>query len=202
MDKTARISSSFREPLSKGAKRKRKVLSCHDCRRRKLRCDRTYPSCSRCCKAGKANSCSYDEEPLQSGYAASSASPSPAQSKAANHAPPETASSNPVVHAGQTNQVRNRPSTLEASQTSGTWQLLGKISSASKTGQQRPVVQADTTSSRESTLAETVIFRGESFKTQYYGSSNATSIIAHVGYPGPFCRCKPDKYSSQSFDHL
>src|SRR2546421_2065475 len=44
-------------------KRRRKALSCYDCRRRKLRCDRDYPSCSRCQKAGQADSCIYESDP-------------------------------------------------------------------------------------------------------------------------------------------
>lgn len=34
---------------------------------RKLRCDRTWPSCSRCSKAGLSNSCRYETEPSKNG---------------------------------------------------------------------------------------------------------------------------------------
>ena len=40
-------------------KRKRKALSCVDCKRRKLKCDRMYPACGRCIKGGYAHSCQY-----------------------------------------------------------------------------------------------------------------------------------------------
>ena len=40
-------------------KRKRKAFSCVDCRRRKLKCDREHPACSRCTKAGHADTCRY-----------------------------------------------------------------------------------------------------------------------------------------------
>lgn len=43
-------------------KRRRKVLSCYDCRRRKLQCDRSMPACSRCTKTGQASSCLYLED--------------------------------------------------------------------------------------------------------------------------------------------
>ena len=46
-------------------KRRRKALSCYDCRRRKLKCDREYPSCGRCRKAGQADSCFYEAGPLE-----------------------------------------------------------------------------------------------------------------------------------------
>ena len=57
------------------AKRKRKAFSCYDCRRRKLKCDREHPACSRCTKAGHADSCRYgsaltdeeDEEDVENG---------------------------------------------------------------------------------------------------------------------------------------
>src|ERR1700749_211385 len=35
-----------------GPKRRRLALSCVACRRRKVKCDRTYPTCVRCQKAG------------------------------------------------------------------------------------------------------------------------------------------------------
>ncbi|KAK5095810.1 hypothetical protein LTS08_007946 [Lithohypha guttulata] len=42
-----------------GQKRRRIALSCVDCRRRKVKCDRTLPSCIRCQKGGNGNKCSY-----------------------------------------------------------------------------------------------------------------------------------------------
>ena len=40
-------------------KRRRKALSCYECRRRKVKCDRGTPSCNRCKETGQAGSCSY-----------------------------------------------------------------------------------------------------------------------------------------------
>lgn len=42
-----------------GQKRRRLALSCVDCRRRKVKCDRTYPSCIRCQKGGYGDKCVY-----------------------------------------------------------------------------------------------------------------------------------------------
>src|SRR5271170_512341 len=42
-----------------GQKRRRIALSCVDCRRRKVKCDRSYPSCLRCKQGGHADSCVY-----------------------------------------------------------------------------------------------------------------------------------------------
>lgn len=44
-------------------KRKRKVLACNDCRRRKVQCDRNYPVCSRCEKAGRGADCRFEDDP-------------------------------------------------------------------------------------------------------------------------------------------
>lgn len=46
----------------KKQRRQRAVLSCDDCRRRKLQCDRELP-CKRCIKGGIADSCSYKSDP-------------------------------------------------------------------------------------------------------------------------------------------
>ncbi|KAH5645189.1 hypothetical protein HBI51_111440 [Parastagonospora nodorum] len=42
-------------------RRQRAILSCNDCRRRKLKCDRLAP-CNRCIKGGVAQSCAYGPE--------------------------------------------------------------------------------------------------------------------------------------------
>ena len=42
-----------------GQKRKRLALSCVACRKRKVKCDRTEPSCVRCQKGGIADECAY-----------------------------------------------------------------------------------------------------------------------------------------------
>ncbi|KAF1942115.1 hypothetical protein EJ02DRAFT_346248 [Clathrospora elynae] len=55
---------------TKKAKRQRAVLSCNDCRRRKLKCDRELP-CNRCNKGGTSGSCAYESE----GYALVSENP-------------------------------------------------------------------------------------------------------------------------------
>jgi hypothetical protein len=156
-------------PLGEGRKRKRTPLSCFDCRRRKLKCDREYPSCSRCRKAGLASSCSYDERPR-----------SPKQSTAtpvAPLAPSDWSSTSPTTHpvarVRQGNRIEIGPSTLETSQTSGTWQLTAFSG-------ERPYVKAALGPAPH----EAIIFRGNNFKTQYYGGSNPTSIIAHVGSLG------------------
>ena len=43
-------------------KRRRKVLSCLNCRSRKLKCDRNLPSCARCQKGGQEDTCTYDSK--------------------------------------------------------------------------------------------------------------------------------------------
>src|SRR5271170_4248105 len=43
-------------------KRPRPVLSCLECRRKKLKCSRTLP-CIQCTKASRATHCSYNEYP-------------------------------------------------------------------------------------------------------------------------------------------
>ncbi|KAE9965339.1 hypothetical protein BLS_007695 [Venturia inaequalis] len=46
-----------------GQKRKRRTFACYDCRRRKLRCDRSFPVCGRCRASGNALTCVYDTAP-------------------------------------------------------------------------------------------------------------------------------------------
>ncbi|KAG0154163.1 hypothetical protein PDIDSM_1543 [Penicillium digitatum] len=42
-------------------KRRRRTMACTQCRTRKLRCDREYPSCSRCLKSRTPSKCTYED---------------------------------------------------------------------------------------------------------------------------------------------
>lgn len=176
------------EPLGggspKGSRGKRITLSCHVCRRRKLRCDRAYPSCSRCRKTGQASSCTYDERSFQSRNTESRIPSPPKQGISAPQPSTDGSTSNPVASVRQTSGIENTLSSLKANQTSGTWQLIGGAPVA-RESKERPVIHVDTEASLaspcESSPTETAIFRGANFKTQYYGGTNPTSLIAHVG---------------------
>lgn len=177
-------------------KRKRKTLSCYDCRRRKLKCDREEPSCSRCRKAGQPELCSYVYD-----VSSLSANSRPTNRQGSLPAPPSVSQqldpsprglpsrhhiSSPRV-ASQFLDISGKeyaPSALKAVQNQGTWQLLGQLSRSTNGTESRPVISGDiedvAAGTQESIPKETVIFRGENFRTQYYGGSNATSSIAHV----------------------
>ncbi|EEA29090.1 hypothetical protein TMatcc_002537 [Talaromyces marneffei ATCC 18224] len=195
----ARTSSSPRigsYPIQ--AKRKRKTLSCYECRRRKLKCDREEPSCGRCRKAAQPELCSYlyDVSSLSATRQPSNppgllppSSSAPQQPDPSSHG---ISSRNHLAYsslprvASQFLDISGKeytPSTVQAVQNQGTWQLLGHVSLAANGAEARPAINADVADvaagSQESIPKETVIFRGENFRTQYYGGSNATSCIAH-----------------------
>ncbi|RAK95652.1 uncharacterized protein BO80DRAFT_368188 [Aspergillus ibericus CBS 121593] len=169
--KTRRSHSPRPQPPD-SKRRKRKTLSCYDCRRRKLKCDRELPACSRCRNAGQAHSCSYNE---------------PAD--VLRHPSPTSTCYTPVPQeAVVARQPAGRASglaSLEATPNAGTWQLLGATSSATGTNEQRPAIRSRvgriTITGAEITGVETegTIFRGQNFMTQYYGSSNPISLISH-----------------------
>ncbi|KAJ5083652.1 hypothetical protein N7456_013079 [Penicillium angulare] len=165
-------------------KRKRKVYSCHECRRRKLRCDRGFPSCNRCQRTGQADACIYDGPPPK---------------LALSETPTALAARTPVVMPEASTHEVHRPqiapsisagrlsSNLEAERNNGTWQLLSARSApVFQYEHQRPAVKADNEepaleSSRQDSI-RTVIFRGENFRTQYFGGSNPASLIGHLDF--------------------
>ncbi|KAJ6093071.1 hypothetical protein N7486_008360 [Penicillium sp. IBT 16267x] len=176
---------------SNSAKRKRKGYSCFECRRRKLRCDRNYPTCSRCQKSGQSNSCFYDGPP-PSTSAEPLAAPGPenaAGPKQLRTAPTPVARANYEDHR-QPGLGSTLLSSLEADQNAGTWQHLSeRAASQAELQIERPAVKADNEEpplpGRTHDAIRNVIFRGQNFRTQYYGGSNAASLIGHVRCPEP-----------------
>ena len=189
-------------------KRRRKALSCYDCRRRKLRCDREYPSCSRCQKAGQADSCIYESDPpepkehgdgekpeLGATVAAFETGPRGRTIPTAPNTQPsiepsstpdkrftDVSSSKLVLQARRIAQLESRLASLEASRPSATWQSFGEVTTVAKPSDTGNVTGPGQflTSSRGPTQPETILFRGKNYKTHYYGGTNPTSLIAHV----------------------
>ncbi|KAJ5913647.1 hypothetical protein N7504_002530 [Penicillium tannophilum] len=170
---------------SNGAKRKRKVYSCYECRRRKLRCDRNYPTCSRCQKAGQGSSCFYDGPPPSTSVEPPAApAPGTGAGPTQLRRPPA-----PVARANYDDHrqpllVGGSLSSLEADRNTGTWQLLTERAASTADFQhQRPAVKADNEEppipGRTHDAIRNVIFRGGNFRTQYYGGSNPASLIGH-----------------------
>ncbi|KAJ5111236.1 hypothetical protein N7532_001771 [Penicillium argentinense] len=48
-------------PAERPKKRRRRTMACQPCRSRKLRCDREYPTCSRCLKSRAPTNCTYED---------------------------------------------------------------------------------------------------------------------------------------------
>lgn len=193
-------------------KRRRKALSCYDCRRRKLRCDREYPSCSRCRNAGLEDSCVYesgsvepkdyaDGEKAEAGgnvplvaFETGAREPSfptrpttqPATEQNSTPGKPfsDASSSKLVQQARRIAQLESRLASLEATQPTATWQCFGEIESVAKSSSEKRKLGVNGPFLTSSPIQpETILFRGKNYKTQYYGGTNPTSLIAHVRMP-------------------
>lgn len=167
-------------------KRRRKVLSCYDCRRRKLQCDRALPACSRCTKTGQASNCLYLEDATD---APIRDDPPPTQASAKlpafyGH------SSRPIGPAGPTGDLLSR---LEF-QDGRIKQLEAALAQAGQGGSKSSrlplmpesvvgLVEAAPVQDRETTL-----LRGKSFKTQFHGSTHPGALIARIPELNKFTR--------------
>ena len=196
----SQASSSPDKPHFEDRKRKRDVLSCLDCRRRKLKCDRGFPACSRCVKGGVAASCTYKSFSSaidgQQDELTASADEDGRPQKTRGHfgarlnelardiGPPgnvmhstSTLSAQPAIM----RSFESRLATLEKllSQTSTSEMLRPEGVRAVIT----PVPKSELNAAGE---GETHFFKGKGVKTQFYGPSNATSLLAHVS-ADPIC---------------
>lgn len=167
-------------------KRRRKVLSCYDCRRRKLQCDRAMPACSRCTKSGHAASCLYLDEPTDT----------PTRPDGEAHVADATKGmfdahmSRPIQAAVSPRETLSR---LEY-QDRRIKQLEAALAQASSNQPSVPAQRMQTSRlplSPESMAAavelgayvndrESMLLRGKSFKTQFYGTTHPGGLIAHI----------------------
>lgn len=175
----AHASSPSNAPSSK---RRRVALACLECRRRKLRCDRNYPACTRCQKGGNASSCTYDAGAVEASLANGLYQGDHANDQAANghHGLDVTPDANQVSLAGlqaHIDQLENRIMGLEKA-ARGSPQDFGLRGHAADFNDHRELRNLDTAAQEEH---EPMIFRGKSFKTQFYGASHHTSYLSLVG---------------------
>ena len=180
----------------RSSKRRRIALACIDCRRRKLKCDRVFPACTRCQKGGHPAECTYDPEAIETivgdgsaekvqvggqrtsngseivGALANMASPT----SFVQHHALDTNNSEVTGLRAHIYRLENRVIGLEKA-AHEPQQYYGFHHSISDSVR-RAKHYASNVAGPEDT--ESMMFRGKSFKTQFYGASHHTSYLTHV----------------------
>ena len=177
-------------------KRRRIAFSCGSCRRRKLRCDRVFPSCSRCQKGGHPESCTYDSEAVESalthfpeernrtrdlsavnGSGASRVIHRPS-SVAPSYGADEGAEKRPQF---QSEDTMARPYAQEERIRQLEYRIIGLEKAAHDArSPERTQIEPMTCSVPKAAVDKDMIFRGKDFKTQFYGASHHMSYLSHV----------------------
>ncbi|CAK3941252.1 C6 zinc finger domain-containing [Lecanosticta acicola] len=161
-------------------KRRRKVLSCYDCRRRKLQCDRALPACGRCTKTGQAANCLYLED----------ASDAPIREPDLQHTSTAGSGRHPALHGhlirpiGVTAPTGDLLSRLEF-QDGRIKQLEAALAAAGQSVKlsrlpPTPEPMHGGVGTAPVLDRETTLLRGKSFKTQFHGDTHPGALIARI----------------------
>lgn len=179
------------------SKRRRIAFSCLDCRRRKLKCDRLFPSCSRCQKGGYPESCTYDSEAVESAMTQSSGERNTTRdlSTANGHGVSRTVPRLPsVARSFAADEVVERSPRPHSEDTTARlyaqeerirqleYRIIG-LERATHGARSLELMQAERnprSDPRAAVEKEPMIFRGKHFKTQFCGASNHASYLSHV----------------------
>lgn len=177
-------------------KRQRVRLSCLECRRRKLSCDRGYP-CERCLKSGTPDRCTYESRP---GLAPPQ---KPAGLALSQYDGRLSLSNDGLVRKDATRDFdRIRRLEVEVAQlkdllakqvgSDGTLTLNGS-SAAAAPNRPVPELTADTKLPAfmeygHDADGEMRFFRGKEFRTRYYGSHNASMAFSQLTGLSPFMK--------------
>ncbi|KAI9737560.1 MAG: hypothetical protein M1834_009715 [Cirrosporium novae-zelandiae] len=197
-------SRSADETNARDRKRRRKTLSCYLCRKRKLKCDREYPSCGRCQKAGHGDSCTYEPGSLEARNDVDEDEPStlihrvdnvqirtPASSvhapiddpalMASKKASDDAASSKLLMQAKRISELESRLASLEASvnQRPLPCSRLERGAFPAKLSIKSTLLVPDLSGAgpKDAKEIEMMRFRGKGYKTNFYGVSNTTSLV-------------------------
>jgi hypothetical protein len=182
-----------------GQKRRRLALSCVDCRRRKVKCGRELPSCVRCIRGGQGDTCKYvaydpgnlltpeDDSPEGHRDDHSEAEDSWTEEAATYHKVSKSGAKAIATQPNGSRQPVKRPPaptrTLEELQ-----ERVFELETYMRSAGAKPVSQQmylglghpqgpGTRPKDKPQEFERSLLRGRSFKTQYYGPSNAVSLL-------------------------
>nr|XP_036574587.1 C6 zinc finger domain-containing protein [Colletotrichum truncatum]KAF6781039.1 C6 zinc finger domain-containing protein [Colletotrichum truncatum] len=200
-------------------KRQRVRLSCLECRRRKLSCDRGYP-CQRCLKSGTPDRCTYETKSGVVLNASSGVPPAFAQLDSRRNgelAMSSKESEITVMREAAKDHDRIRRLELEVAQlkTQLTRQAMSSFDGSTVAGTNSPHTQKDETTdtpadpcANNSQLqscwhqytdggdksSELRFFRGKEFRTRYFGPHNATMAFIELTGLCPFMKETADEW--------
>jgi hypothetical protein len=175
--------SSPNELTGTGLKRRRKIWSCQECRRRKLQCDRTLPACSRCVRTGKPEHCIYIDDVDMAAVAR--VVPTDLQHGTLhgrfNHGGPMVVPTEDVVASYTLENLVQRVKQLEAAQPHEP--VVAEQSSNSSILAPTPG-SAITGTGTGRNGRETTLFLGRAFRTKFSGSTHSGLLISRIpGFP-------------------
>ncbi|KAM0323020.1 hypothetical protein ACHAQA_009119 [Verticillium albo-atrum] len=207
-------------------KRQRVRLSCLECRRRKLSCDRGYP-CQRCLKSGTPDRCTYETKSGVVMNASSGVPPAFAQLDSRRHHHQHhggndmsmSSSSGASPDAGKDHD-RIRRLELEVAQLKGqlTHQTVSSFDGSTVAASNSPLTHKDEVPETpsdpeadqvhpacygftENEKAELRFFRGKEFRTRYFGPHNATMAFLELGGLCPFMQETADEWLRPAAAH-
>lgn len=189
-------------------KRKRDILSCLECRRRKVKCDRNLPFCDRCRRGGISGSCTYSALPAGrgvegeggSGLGAADGADEQEHEGDSSHkrarmsnggygrlvpitqdAPvlDASASASLLAQAKTIKKLEDRLASLESAVRRGSPSMSGVLDSRRGSDSINPFSKGGDGRNGER-VRETSLFKGSGVRTQFYGASMPTSLLAHV----------------------
>jgi hypothetical protein len=185
--------------LSRKRKRKsRAVLSCNDCRRRKLRCDRELP-CNRCINSGVAQNCVYgwngSSLPLDASLSIPDGEPQEVDSSHIVYEPPEVDACHQAAKkvSDDAVQPKSSPTTTGNAQCDRVEQLEQRVAFLEAhllsltTAVPTPKNPSHLLKARRlnesndgSNCAPMDLFKGRNHRTFYYGPTSPVILITHV----------------------
>ena len=183
------MSVSYGQEHRPPVKRRRVALSCVDCRKRKLKCDREYPSCGRCRESRYPDRCTYDADaaeensiqhsptitlpPLDSAMASTDRL-APLNGYAV-HPQQKSHATTTVAKQAHIEQLEHRIIGLERLIDRGRLPL--QSSNAYDLSTSSPLDDAPTSI----TDTEYMMFKGKNCRTSFYGASHPESYLWQVG---------------------
>jgi len=202
--------SPARQIPNERPRKKRKALACFDCKRRKLKCDREYPACSRCLRGGYPKSCVYEDVPggdndedhpngqlngtrLSMNLQQTGHDGVPHDRSPNRHAP---SAQNDELLSALTQQsvliasLQRQLAQLETKVNVSHAQLpsvlpFAAVDGPRVDGPESNLEQTEPDPAKVESQIPGTMLRGKGYSTRFYGASDTVTLLSQVGYPTP-----------------
>lgn len=160
-------------------RRRRPALSCEQCRKRKIKCDRKFPLCDRCAQSGQAHVCVYSDDI----YSRVEKNDPCRGAKRSHNSARSNRSNSPKRCSGTPPVYRQRQGIIDPVTTESHVQAVSAAEDSLLARERQPHASAAVAGGISSHMSGSMYLKGRDSQTRFFGQTNPMNMYSQVPFP-------------------